>query len=129
MHIELMPTISKVFTTLCLFCLCGIIGNTIHWQLRKQISKRFFQMSAWLYSVLVQTEGKGKFFVEWATIYLSPKLSLTHGGNVNFYKSIHYFIPNLYFQNKSVSSPFNWVSRYILFLAKVKGKGRPSLRV
>ena len=93
MHIELMPTISKVFTTLCLFCLCGIIGNTIHWQLRKQI--------------LVQTEGKGKFFVEWATIYLSPKLSLTHGGNVNFYKSIHYFIPNLYFQNKSVSSPFN----------------------
>ena len=26
------------------------------------------------------------------------------------------------FQNKSVNSPFNWVSRYILFLAKLKGK-------
>ena len=31
------------------------------------------------------------------------------------------------FQNKSVSSPFNWVSRYILFLAKLKGRRRPFL--
>ena len=30
-------------------------------------------------------------------------------------------------QNKSVSSPFNWVSRYILFLAILKGGGRPFL--
>ena len=32
------------------------------------------------------------------------------------------------FQNKSVSSPFNLVSRYILFLPKLKGRGRPFLR-
>ena len=31
------------------------------------------------------------------------------------------------FQNKSVSPPFNWVSRYILFLAKLKRRGRPFL--
>ena len=29
------------------------------------------------------------------------------------------------FQNKSVNSPFNWVSRYILLLPKLKGKERP----
>ena len=29
------------------------------------------------------------------------------------------------FQNKSVNSPFNGVSRYILFLHKLKGKERP----
>ena len=28
------------------------------------------------------------------------------------------------FQNKSVSSSFSWVSRYILFLPKLKGRGR-----
>ena len=32
------------------------------------------------------------------------------------------------FQNKSVSSPFNWVSRHILFLPKLKGRGSPFLR-
>ena len=30
-------------------------------------------------------------------------------------------------QNKPVSSPFNWVSRYILFLAKLKRRGRSFL--
>ena len=52
-------------------------------------------------------------------------------GNVNCYKSVHHVIPtrenrehpsNL--QNKSVSSAFNWISRYILFLAKLKGARR-----
>ena len=65
---------------------------------------------------------------------LSSKLSLTCGDNVNYYKSIHHPIPTRgnrehlgSFQNKSVSSSFNWVSSYILFLAKLKGRGRPFL--
>ena len=29
------------------------------------------------------------------------------------------------FQNNSVNSSFNWISRYILFLSKLKGKERP----
>ena len=33
------------------------------------------------------------------------------------------------FQNKSVNSPFNWVPRYILFLAKLKTRGRSFLEV
>ena len=55
--------------------------------------------------------------------------------NVNNYKSAHHPIPTNgnrehpgNFQNKSVSSPFNWVPRYILFLPKLKGRGRPFLR-
>ena len=31
------------------------------------------------------------------------------------------------FENKSVSSPFSCVSRYIIFLPKLKGKERPFL--
>ena len=91
-------------------------------------------MSAQVYSVPGQTEGRRKAFLEWKSIDLSYELSLTCGGNVNYYKSVHHPIPTREnrehpgnFQNKSVSSAFNWVSRYILFLAKLKGRGRPFL--
>ena len=50
-------------------------------------------------------------------IDLSSKLSLTCGVNVNYYKSVHHPIPTQHpgnFQNKSVSSLFNSVSRYIM---------------
>ena len=80
------------------------------------------------------SEGKRKTFFEWKSIDLSYELSLTCGVNVNYYKSVHHLIPTREnrkhpsnFQNKSVSSAFNWVSRYILFLAKLKGRGRPFL--
>ena len=60
---------------------------------------------------------------------LPSKLSLTCGGNVNHYKNVHHPIPTCgnrehpgNFQNKLVSSPFNWVSRYFLFLAKCEGE-------
>ena len=50
--------------------------------------------------------------------------------NVNYYKSVHHRENRKHpgnFQKKSVSSAFNWVSRYILFLAELKGRGRPFL--
>ena len=91
-------------------------------------------MSAQVYSVPGQTDGKRKAFFEWKIIDISFELSLTCGVNVNYYKSVHHPIPTREnrehpgnFQNKSVSSAFNWVSRYILFLAKLKGRGRPFL--
>ena len=72
------------------------------------------------------------------SMVLSYKLDIYYmgrGSNVNYYKSVHYPIPSRgneeypgNFQNKSTSSPFNWVSRYILFLPKLKGRGRPFLR-
>ena len=73
-------------------------------------------MSAQVYSVPGQTEGRSKAFLEWKSIDLSHELSLTCGGNVNYYKSVHQPIPTREnrehpgnFQNKSVSSAFNWV--------------------
>ena len=91
-------------------------------------------MSAQVYSVPGQTKGRRKAFLEWKSIDLSSKLSLTCGGNVSYYKSVHRPIPTYgnrehpgNFRNKSVSFPFNWVSRYMLFLAKLKGKGSPFL--
>ena len=52
-------------------------------------------MSAQGYSVSGQTEGRRKTSLEWTSIDLSSKLSLTCGGNVNYYKSVHYAIPTL----------------------------------
>ena len=87
-----------------------------------------------MYSVPSQTEGRRKALLEWKSIDLSSKLSLTCGRNSNYYKSVHQTIPTCEnrkhsenVQNKSVSSPFNWVSRYILFLAKLKRKRGPFL--
>ena len=71
-------------------------------------------MSVQVYSVSDQAEGRRKAFLEWTSIDLSSKLSLTCAGNVNNYKSAHHPIPTLgnwehpsNFQDKSVSSPFN----------------------
>ena len=52
-------------------------------------------MSAQVYSVPGQTEGRSKTFLEWKSIDLSHELSLTCGGNVNYYKSVHHTIPTL----------------------------------
>ena len=88
-----MLTISKVFTILCLLCLCGNMEYPDSFQ--KKISKLFFQISAQVYSVPGQTEGRRKVFLGWTSIDLSPKLYLTCGFNVNYYKSVHHPIPTL----------------------------------
>ena len=62
-------------------------------------------MSAQVYSVPDQTEGGREVFLEWTSIYLSSKLSLTCGGNVNYYKSVHHSIPTV-----SVAIWNTWVS-------------------
>ena len=92
------------------------------------------QISAPVYSLPGQTEGKSKVFFEWKSKDLSHELSLTCVVNVNYYKSVHHPIRTREnrkhtgnFQNKSVNSAFNWVSRYNLFLAKLKERGRPFL--
>ena len=68
-------------------------------------------MSAQVYSVPGQTEGRMRAFFEWKGIDLYHKLSLTCGDNVNYYKSVHHPIPNRENRehpgNKSVSSAFS----------------------
>ena len=73
-------------------------------------------MSAQVYSVPGQIEGRSKACLKWKSIDLSHELSFIYGGNVNYYKSVHLRIPAREkskhpgnFQNKSVSSAFNWV--------------------
>ena len=87
-------------------------------------------MSGQVYSFSDQTKRRRKAFLLWKSIDLSYKLNLLHVRVVN--KSVHHSIPTRgnrehpgNFQNKSVSSLFNLVSRYILFLAKLKGRRRP----
>ena len=74
----------------------------------------FFQMSAQVYSVPGQTEGRRKAFLEWKSIDVFCELSVTCGGNANHYKCIHHPIPFRgnrenpgNFQNKLVNSPFS----------------------
>ena len=71
-------------------------------------------MSAQVYSVPVQTEGKSKTFLEQKSIDLSQDLSLACGGNVNYYKNVYQPSPTHEkrehpgnFKNESVSSAFN----------------------
>ena len=73
-------------------------------------------MNSQVYSVPGQTEGRKKAFLNWKSIDLSSKLSLTCEGNINFYKSFYHPLPTHEnrehpgnFQNKSTSSPFSWV--------------------
>ena len=78
-------------------------------------------MSAQVYSVPGQTEGKSEAFLEWKNIDLSHELSLTCEGNVNYYKSVHQPIPTREnwehpgnFQSESVSSAFNKFCHFTL---------------
>ena len=88
-------------------------------------------MSAQVYSVPGQTKGRRNAFLVWKSIDLSYLLHL-----VVILTIIKVFIilfllvriGNILSQNKSVTSAFNWVSRCILFLAKLKGRGRPFLK-
>ena len=73
--------------------------------------------------------------MKWKSIDLSSKLSLTYGGNVNYYKSVHHPISILpvgtgtpwQFSKQISKLSFPLSSRYFLFLPKLKGKERPSL--
>ena len=77
-------------------------------------------MSAQVYSVPGQTEGRSKTFLKWKRIDLSHELYLTCEGNVN-YKSVHQPIPTHEnrehpgnFQNESVRSALNEFCHFTL---------------
>ena len=63
-----MLTISKVFKFLSSL---PVWEYLISWQLSKQISKLFFQLSATVYPVPGQTEGRQKAFLDWKDTDLS----------------------------------------------------------
>ena len=95
------------------------------------LTETFYGFSAkalptcWIYKpgfyFFSQTKCRSKAFLEWKSIDLSHELWLTCWGNVNYYKSVHQPIPTHEnrehpgsFQNKSVSSAFNWVPPFYI---------------
>ena len=75
LHVGLILIISKVFTILCLLCLCRNRKYPGNFQNETVISKLFFQRVLKFYPLN----------------YLLP----TYRGNVNYYKSVHHPIPTL----------------------------------
>ena len=64
-------------------------------------------MSAQIYSVPGHTEGRRKAVLECKSIDLSSKLSLSCGGNVNYYESVHHPIPTLPVRIGNILAIFN----------------------
>ena len=127
-NVGLILIISRVFTILRLLCLCRNREYCGNFQNKTIISKQLFcQMSA-----QVKWEGRPFWSGQEAYIYSLNYLLPTYRGNVNYYKSVHHPIPTLpvgtgstqsiFKINQYINSPFNWVSRYIIFLSKMKGK-------
>ena len=91
-------------------------------------------MSGQVYSVPGQAKVRRKTFLEWKSRESSYKLSLTCGGNVNYYKRVYPPISaranrkhSGNFQNKPVSSPFDFMFRYSLN-GQTEGRGKPFLK-
>ena len=112
------------------FARVGVREYPGNFQNETVISKLFFEGS-----VQVKWEGRPFWSGRESSIYPLNYLLPTYRGNViNYYRTK---CSSAYsysacgnkehpsnFQYKSVNSPFNWVSRYILFLPKLKGKER-----
>ena len=81
-------------------------------------------MSAQVYSLPDQTEGRRKAFYRGDKNRLSSKLSLIYGRNVNHHKNVDL---SGRFQ-KIIKFPFKLVPKYILFLTTLKGRGSPFFR-
>ena len=47
-------------------------------------------MNAQVYSALGTTDGRRKSYLEWNSIELSYKVSLTCGGNAKYYESVNH---------------------------------------
>ena len=86
-----MLTISKVFTILCLFCLCKEYPGSFQ---NKLVSSSLKWVHRYIL-FLAKLKREGRAFLELAKIDLSLKLSISCGGNFNYYKSVYDPIPTL----------------------------------
>ena len=77
-------------------------------------------MIARVHSVPDQTEGKRKVFLEWTTINLSSKLSVTCESNVNYYESVHHPIPTLLDRLGNTQAVFK-TNQYVVLSVKCPG--------
>ena len=113
LHVGLTLIISKVFTILCLLCLCRNREHPGNFQNEIAISKLFFQMSAQL-----KWEGRSFWSGQGAQIYPLNYLLLTYRSNVNYYKSFHHPIRTLPVGTGSIQLSF----QIYYFLAQREGE-------
>ena len=90
LYVGLVLIISKVFTIVCLLCLCRNREEPGSFQDKTVISKLCFQMST-----QVKLEGRPFWSGQGVQIYHLNYLLPTYSGNVNYYKSVNYPIPTL----------------------------------
>ena len=100
-----MLIISKVCTVICLLCLCG-----------NRDYPGIFQNKALSSKLFVQTNARVKW--DGGSFHPIPTLPVGIESTLAIFKKK---------KKKFANSTFNWVSRYILFLPKLKGKKRPFL--
>ena len=110
------------------------LSTLIVWEYECQLQNKLVSSSfKWVVKYILfldKLKGEGRLF--W-----NGEKHLSHVGSEYCYydKSVHHPISTrgnrehpANFQNKSVSSPLNWVSGFFLFLSKLKGRGKPFLR-
>ena len=86
-----MLTISKLFTTFCLLCLCGNREYPGNFQTKSIISS-----FKWVPKYIPgQTKGRWKAFLKWTNTDLSFELSFACEGNVSYYRCVYHPIPTL----------------------------------
>ena len=70
--------------------------------------------------------------MKWTSIDLSSKLSLTYGGNITYYKSVHHAVPTLPVGTRNTLTIFKTISKLYFqlsvqinpLLGQLKGKER-----
>ena len=77
-------------------------------------------MIARVHSVPGQNEGRRKVFLEWTTINLSFKLSVTCESNVNYYESVHHPIPTLLYRLGNTHAVFK-TNQYVVLSVECPG--------
>ena len=117
----------------CLLCLCGNVEYPGSFQIKLISSSLKWVPNYILF--LPKLKGEvGLFGTERHRLIIGINNLLHVGLMLTYYKSVHDIVPTRgnrehagNFRSKSVGYPFLWVFRYIIFLAKLKGKGRPIL--
>ena len=113
-----MSTISKMFTILCLLCLCG--NTEYHGSFQSKSVSPSFKCVLKYILLLPKLKGEGRPFWSGQVQIYPLKLCLTYRGNVNYYKSVHH--PN---HNRPVGIRNTLIifktNQYALFLYECRG--------
>ena len=115
-----------MFTILCLLCLCGNREYPSSFQSKAASIKIFLRAQVKWKGRYIWSGRKHSRFIIYL-LHMGVILTIIKAFIILFLLCQWEQGTPGSFQNKSVNSPFIWVSGYILFLPKLKGKERPFL--